>query len=340
MSQSNDGQGMPAHARVMELATAYWISRAIFVATKLGLADLMKDGARDLSELARETGTHKGALYRLLRTLASFGFFREVETGTFENAELGATLCSDHPGLARSSVLALGSDACWSAWGELLHSVQTGETAFDKAVGMPIFDFFAQNEKEAAYFNDAMIGFHGSEPPAVAKAFDSSGVQQLVDVGGGSGNLITTILRAHTRVTGILYDLPHVTEVAKTRIRELGLENRCHVVSGSFFDEVPEGDTYTLSHIIHDWSEEQCLTILGNCREANSQARVKLIEMVIPEGDVPHPGKVLDLVMLTLPGGQERTEREYAELLSKAGYRLNRVIPTESAVSILEGVPN
>ena len=186
-----------------------------------------------------------------------------------------------------------------------------------------------------------MIGFHGAEPPAVAAAYDFSSMGTIVDVGGATGHLLTTILARFPQPRGVLFDLGHVVRDAPALIQARGLSDRVGIESGSFFEKVPPGgDAYLLSHIIHDWSEEQCLTILGNCRRAMSPgSRLLLIEMVLPPGDAPHPGKVLDLMMLVGPGGQERTEPEYGELLHKAHFRLERVVPTTTPVSIVEASP-
>jgi hypothetical protein len=186
-----------------------------------------------------------------------------------------------------------------------------------------------------------MVGVHGMEPAAVAEAYDFSGFKTIADIGGSTGNMLTTILGRHAGPRGILYDLPHVVREAPAVIQQRGLANRIRIEGGSFFQSVPVGaDAYILSHIIHDWTEEQCLTILGNCRRAMPpDGRVLLVEMVLPGGDTPHPGKTLDMVMLVVPGGRERTTAEYDTLFDKAGLRLTRVVPTASPVSIVEGVP-
>jgi hypothetical protein len=201
-----------------------------------------------------------------------------------------------------------------------------------------MFDWLAKNPKDASLFSETMIGVHGAEPAAVAAAYDFSGLTTIVDVGGATGNLLTTILDTHPGTRGILFDLPHVVRDAPTLIQTRGLAERVTIQSGSFFERVPSGgDAYLLSHIIHDWSEEQCLTILGNCRQAmNSGSRLLIVEMVLPDGDTPHPGKIIDMAMLVAPGGQERTEPEYGTLLGKAGLCLTRVVPTESPVSVVE----
>jgi len=205
-------------------------------------------------------------------------------------------------------------------------------------LGQSLFDYLAQHPDEASLFSETMVGFHGMEPAAIAEAYDFSGMQTIVDVGGASGNLLTTILGTHAGPRGVLFDLPHVVRDALAMIEQRGLTDRVRIESGSFFDRVPGGgDAYLLSHIIHDWTEEQCLAILANCRSAmKPHGKILIIEMVIPEGNTPHPGKMLDMMMLLGPGGRERTEPEYRELLQKAGFSLARVVPTPSAVSVVE----
>lgn len=228
----------------------------------------------------------------------------------------------------------------WAATGELLHSARTGQTGFEKAIGLPVFPFLEKHPQDAEIFNDAMVGFHGDEPPAVASAYDFSGIRTLVDVGGGTGNLIINILRRHPHLKGTIYDLAHVADAARKRLAQEGLAQRCSVESGSFFERVPAGaDAYTLSHIIHDWDEASCLKILRNCREAMApQGRILIIEMVIPGPNEPHPGKLLDVIMLAIPGGRERTPAEYEALLAKADLRLACIVPTPSPVSVIEAV--
>ena len=331
----------PPHVQVIQLATSFWVSKALYAAAYLGIADLLKDGPEDVERLAAATGTHAPSLRRVLRLLASHGLFRTDEQGRFALTPLSQTLQSDAPGAARSTIVALCGPWVWASFGEILHSLRTGETGMEKAYGQGIFDFLAQNPEEAKHFNAAMIGFHGSEPAAVAQAYDFSGIQTLVDVGGGTGNLLGTILQAHSHLRGVLFDVPHVAAAAEQRLATLGLADRCQVTSGDFFQAVPEGgDAYLLSHVIHDWDEDECLTILKNCRRAiGPSGRLLIVEMVIPPGDEPSLGKLLDIVMLVLPGGQERTEAQYRALLEKAGFRLSRVVPTASPVSVVEAVP-
>lgn len=335
-----DAQAMPPHAQTIQMVGGLVIARAIYALAELGVADHLKEGPLSADEIAQATGTHAPSLYRLLRTTAGLGFFTEA-AGRFSLTPLGDALRSDAPGHARSSVRTLAGPIAWEALGEFLHSLKTGESGVEKAFGKPLFDYLGTEPEQAARFNETMIGFHGAEPPAVASAYDFSGVGRLVDVGGGTGNLLTTVLLANPELRGVLYDLPHVAQEARRQIESKGLSDRCEVTEGSFFESVPSGgDAYILSHIIHDWDEAKCLTILGNCRKAvGDGGRLLLVEMVIPEGDEMHPGKFLDLMMLVFTGGMERREGEYSALLAKAGFELTRVVPTQSAVSVVEARP-
>jgi hypothetical protein len=253
---------------------------------------------------------------------------------------MGETLKSRAQGYARETLLALAGDFGWKGFGEYMYALETGRTGFEKAFGMPAFDYLAQHPEDAANFSLAMVGVHGDEPPAVVAAYDFSGFGTVVDVGGATGNMLVQILKRYPGPRGVLFDLPHVVRDAAERFRALGLADRFRAEGGSFFDSVPAfGDAYVVSHVIHDWSEDQCLTILGNCRRAmKPDAKLLIVEMVLPAGDEMHPGKLLDLTMLVLPGGQERTEAEYAALLEKAGFRLTRVVPTASSASVVEAV--
>ena len=330
----------PPHAQLIQMGTAYWVSRLVHLAAELGLADHLAAGPLSADELAGRTQTHAPTLYRVLRSLASLGLFTEDSSRKFSLTPLGAALQAGAPGSARATILTLGGESVAAAWRNLLYSVRTGKTGFEHAHGKPIFAWLAEHPEEAALFGETMIGFHGAEPAAVAAAYDFTGFSTLVDVGGGTGNLLTTILAKYPQPQGVLFDLPHVQAEASALIKSRGLTDRVKVEAGDFFATTPSGgDVYLMSHVIHDWSEEQCRTILGNCRRVMKPgSRLLLIEMVLPPGDAPHPGKLLDMMMLVAPGGQERTAEEYRTLLASAGFRLTRVIPTDSAVSIVEAV--
>lgn len=331
---------LPPHAQLVHMGTAHWVSHILYVAAKLSLTDHLAEGPKGADELAAVTNTHAPSLGRFMRTLAHLGLVTEDGTGRFALTPLGEALKTGATGAARAAILTLASPWMTSGWERLLESVQTGKPGLERALGMPIFDWLAKHPEEASLFSETMVSFHGAEPAAVAASYDFSGMKTIVDVGGATGNLLTTILGKYAGARGILYDLPHVVRDAPSLILARGLADRVTIVPGSFFERVPEGgDAYLLSHIIHDWSEEQCLTILGHCRRAMAPtSRILIIEMVLPAGDAPHPGKMLDMMMLVGPGGQERTEPEYRTLLSKAGLRLTRVVPTNSAVSVVEAM--
>lgn len=341
MSTANVETGtLPPHVQLVQMAMGHWVSRILHVAAELGLADQLASGPRSAAELAGPTGTHAPSLHRFLRTLGNLGVVTEREGGRFALTPLGEALRTGAPGAARPTILTIASEPFTRGMGELLYSVRTGRTGFDQAFGMPFFDFLAKDPEAASRFSETMIGIHGQEPAAVAAAYDFSGLGTIVDVGGASGHMLATILERHPALKGVLYDLPHVVTDAPALLAARGVDGRVTIEGGSFFERVPAGgDAYVLSHIIHDWDEEKCLTILGHVKRAmNPGGRLLIVEMVLPEGDVPHPGKMFDMVMLVIPGGQERTAPEYGALLAKAGFRLNRVVPTESAVSVVEAV--
>lgn len=339
--QSSDDPKQPAHVQLVHMATAHWVSHILYVAAKLGLADHLAAAPLRTEDLAAATKTHGPSLGRLLRTLGHLGLVAEEGAGRFALTNLGEAMKTGAPGSARAAILTLASPLMAQGWGRLLESVQTGKPGLEQTLGMPLFDWLATHPEDASLFSETMVGFHGAEPGAVASAYDFSGMQTIVDVGGATGNLLSAVLSRYPTSRGILYDLPHVVRDAPELLRSRGLADRVTILSGSFFERVPEGgDAYLLSHIIHDWTEEQCLTILDRCRRAMEPgSRLLIIEMVLPAGHAPHPGKMLDMMMLVGPGGQERTEPEYHSLLAKAGFRLTRVVPTDSAVSVVDAVP-
>jgi hypothetical protein len=330
----------PPHAQLIQMATAHWVSHIVYVAAKLNLADQLAKESKSADELAGPTATNPSSLYRLMRTLAHLGILTEDVNHRFALTEVGEALKAGAPGAARATILTLAGEWCTQGFGNLLYSVQTGKSGVEKWLGMPVFDWLGKNPEMASLFSETMVGFHGPEAVAVASAYDFSSLRTIVDVGGATGNLLTTVLGRAPGARGILYDLPHVVREAPAMIQARGLSERVTIESGSFFERVPSGgDAYLLSHVIHDWSEEQCLTILGHCRRAmNPGGRLLVIEMVLPPGNTPHPGKMLDMMMLVGPGGRERTEQEYGTLLAKAGFRLTRVVPTESVASVVEAV--
>jgi hypothetical protein len=331
----------PAHAQLIQMGMGFCVSRILYAAAKLSLADRLAEGPKTAGELANETRTHAPSLYRLLRTLASLGVVREDVNQRFALKPLGEALKTGAPGSARATILALAGDMWYQGWQHILYCLETGKTGMHKAFGIPQFEYFSHHPEEAAYFNEAMIGWHGEEPPAVAAAYDFSIFNTVVDVGGGTGNLLTAVLLRYPGLRGVLAELPHVLERAQARIESRGLKDRCRLEPIDFFKSVPSGgDAYVLSHVIHDWTDAESAIILSHCRRAIARGgRVLIVETVMRPGNTPDSVKLLDIAMLVMPGGQERTEEEYRALLGQTGFRLARVVPTNSSVSVVEGIP-
>jgi hypothetical protein len=317
------------------------ISMAVSVAAKLRVADLLADGPKPLADLACETKTHAPSLYRVLRALAAAGVFAEQADGRFALAPMGEYLRTGVKGSLRGVADYCGSDWSWRTWGQLLETVRTGRTAFDSVFGEPCFDYLAKHPDESAVFNEGMTGFSSNIAPAVAEAYDFSPFKTVVDVGGGHGVLLNTILQAYPGVNGIVFDSPHVVVGAEDALRKAGLTGRCRAVGGDFFRGVPAGgDAYLMKHIIHDWPDDKAATILRNCRKGVSPGgKLLLVELVLAAGNAADLGKVIDLEMLVIASGRERTEVEYRQLLAGAGWRLTRVLPTNSPTQIVEAEP-
>lgn len=330
-----------AHLQLARMAMAIWPARAIYAAAQLTIPDHLAQRALPLEEIARLTATHSPSLKRLLRALASCGIVTEVSPNCFGLTELGHALRTDAPGSVRALVMTIAGDWQWGAWQNFLHSVRTGESGLAKSTGHDLFSFLAAHPADLACFNEAMIGIHGATAPAVAAAYEFNSFETIVDVGGGTGTLLTTILKATDRPRGVLFDLPDTAREAAKIIAREGLAGRCAAAAGDFFAALPEGhDCYIMSHVLHDWTDEPALAILRNCRRGIcSTGRLLIVEAVLPEGDAPHHGKLMDLLMLAVTGGTERTGQEFSHLLSAAGFRLRRVIPTSTHQSIVEAVP-
>jgi hypothetical protein len=320
--------------------SGHWIAQAIFVAAQLGVADELRGGPQPTDALARSVGAHPGALYRLLRALASVGVFTEVGPQCFALTPIGTYLQTGIAGSLRALALT-GNVLDWEAWGQLVHSVKTGAPAFQHVHGMDPFRYFQHHAEAGTIFDEAMTGFVTENGMAVVTAYDFTPFTTIVDVGGGHGALMVAILRASPDTRGIILELPNVLDGARATLEAAGLLSRCECVAGDFFASVPTGgDAYLLASIIHDWDAERSVTILQNCRRAMAHdAKLLLVEMVVPPGDAPSFGKWLDLHMLVCFGGQERTEVEYQTLLEAAGFRLTCVVSTHTPSSVIEAVP-
>jgi len=333
-------QAMPPQLAVLQMASGYWVSQSIYVAAKLGIADLLKDSPKSCDELATATGTNAPSLYRLLRALASLGVFAETQPNHFSLTPLAACLQSDVPDSIRAYVILRGEEQ-YRAWGDLLHGVQTGGSSFEHIYGMNLFDYLAQNPESAKIFDESMTNLSAIESAAIAASYDFSSIQTLVDVAGGEGLLIASILKSNPTLKGVLFDQSYVIERAKRFLEAEGVLERCQLAAGNFFESVPEGgDAYILKHIMHDWDDERAIAILKQCHKVMpDNGKVLVAEQVIPPGNEPFMGKLLDLHMLVMaPGGRERTEAEYRALFEKAGFKLTRIVPTQREVSIVEGI--
>jgi hypothetical protein len=323
------------------LMAGHWIASAIHVAAELKLADLLAAGPQSSTALAQQTQTQPQALYRLLRTLASVGLFTEVEPGVFALTELGGLLKTDHPRSMRALTRYGSSWMQWQRCGALQRAVETGGSVDREVLGMSGSEYRNHHPEERAIFHEAMVSLVRQVVDAVVRAYDFSRFQTLVDVGGGYGALLSAILCSTPGLRGVLFDRPEAAEGASRHLAAAGVLDRCAVVGGDMFAEIPQGgDAYMFSRVIHDWDDERATAALRNCRRViEPGGTLVLVEEVIPPGDAPGYGKLTDLIMLVGSGGQERTEAEYRAVYTAAGFELVEVIPTESRMSIIIGVP-
>lgn len=318
---------------MLNLISGFWIARSLYLAAKLGVADLFDDQPKTIAQLASKTQTDARSLYRLLRALASVGIFREVSDQCFALTPLAETLKSDSPSSMRYAVMAqMGYDHSLG-WSHGLHSLKTGEIAFDHAAGMNIWQHFAQHPEDGQIFSQSMSSMGTVIAQAVAASYDFSQFNTIIDVGGAQGSLVSTILQANPHLKGILFDLPEI-------IANVSVDKSIQPIAGNFFESVPtSGDAYLMRWIIHDWDDEKSSIILKNCHRAMpDHGKLLLVESVLPPGNDPSPAKLIDMIMLLMTGGRERTEEEYRSLLQSNGFELTRVIPTASMLSIIEAV--
>lgn len=343
------GRELTARGAPLELAYAWlvgaWVAQSMAVAARLEIADRLKAGPKTCEELAAETGAHGPSLYRLMRALAGIGLFSEDAERRFRTTRFGRCLESDAPDTIHPLALMIGSSWHWQSWGSLYDTVRTGEAAFGRVMGAEAYAYFEQHPADGELFS-AHIHAYARRAALAAATYDFAAVGAagctIVDVGGGYGTVIVEVLRAHPRTRAVLFDLPDAVEGARAHLRAAGLAERCALVAGSFFDGVPTGgDVYLLASIIHNWDDERAIAILARCRAAMADAaRLLLVELVIPPGNAPADGKLLDLQMMVLfAGGRERTPREYQSLLEAAGFRLTRVVPTPYQMNVIEARP-
>ncbi|HXJ32737.1 MAG TPA: methyltransferase [Candidatus Eisenbacteria bacterium] len=333
---------MPGAAAPLDLVQALWsfmLSQALHVAARLAVFDALHDGARTAGELAEVASAQEDPLRRLLRFLTSVDVLTEDDRGRFSLTARGEFFRSDHPQSLRPLAMMYASPYLWGAWGALYDAVKSGGPVFDRVHGVPFFDYLGTHQDDGAIFNAAMSSASNVDIPMVLGAYDFSAFRRIVDVGGGQGALLFAILESSPGSQGILYDAPSVIDGARD-LASPGMAARCELVAGDMFQSVPAGgDAYVMKRILHDWSDAECVRILSNCRRAIARGgRLLVMDSVVKPPNQPDPAKWMDLNMLVLVTGRERTEAEFAKLFAEAGFRLTRVVPTPR-LAIIEGVP-
>jgi O-methyltransferase domain/Dimerisation domain len=338
-STSTTPQEVPAGQLVFQVASGFMASAALQVAVRLDIAARLSNGPRPVADLAREAGVQTDGLYRVLRALASVSIFVESSPRTFALTP-AAELLRKRPGSLGDGIEFITDPLHFQTYAQALHSVQTGQPAGEKVVGMPLFEYLSKTPQWSASFNNAMTAFSANVMPAVLKAYDFSGIGTLIDVAGGHGHVLTSVLREHPQMRGVLFDLEHVIAGSGPLLAASGVQNRVRAESGDFFKAVPAGgDAYIMKHIIHDWDDERAAAILSNIRKAldgKPEGRVILLEAVLAAGNAPDFAKLLDLEMMLFPGGRERTAEEFGALFDRVGLKLTKVVPTESMLSVVE----
>jgi hypothetical protein len=338
---------LPPSAAALRLVTAYQGSQAVITATKLGVADVLSRRAMTSREIAEATGTKPHMMHRLLRALAAYDVIEDCGDGTFKLTPVGDSLRADVPDTVRPIALLFGHDNFWQRFANLAECVITGKNAYEILYGLEgSFAYLETHPELARVFDDAMSAISAFTGPAAARAYDFAAIDRIVDVAGGHGRLLASVLKEHAKLRGVLFDLPRVVEGAPSFLAKEGVAERCQVVGGDMFVSVPQGgDVYMLSHVIHDWDDEHSIKILQACRRAMSPAaKLIILDRVMPEQvrpDLIAQGNVrVDLVMMTgTTGGRERTATEFQTILNAADFRLQRVIPMRTADSLVEATP-
>ncbi|MCK0177536.1 acetylserotonin O-methyltransferase [Mycolicibacterium sp. F2034L] len=331
----------PGNIALLELATGAWTTAALYSAARLGIADQLAAGPAAAKDVAARVGADADGVYRLMRALTARGVLEHRADGRFALTRVGQALRSDADGSLRDLVLFIGHPIRWADWGNLEHSVRTGATAFAERHGAGFFSYLETDPEFAEVFNRAMTASSGLADEAALRRYDFSGFRLIVDVGGGHGAILSTILRSAPEARGVLFDLPSVVQDAEPTFTAAGVAHRASTVGGSFMESVPDGgDAYVMKNIIHDWQDDDAVRILRNIRTAiDARGKLLLLEMVLPERADSFVGHLLDLEMLVAAGGRERTRAEYANLLTRSGFRLTRVIDTVTPLSIIEAEP-
>jgi hypothetical protein len=331
---------VPAHVGIFHLIAGAHIAGAISCLARLGIPDLVEDGPKSAEELATQIGAQPRELYRLMRATASVGVLAEGADGKFSETPMSAVLRSNANPSLRSFAIMSGREWHALGWVQLEYCVRTGKQALDQIYGMPVFKYLEQHREEGQIFDQTMSELSAIEGPAVADAYNFEGIASIVDVAGGHGQMLATIMTRNPKMKGTLCDMPHVLKGA-TNGPLKPLMDRCELTSADIFAAVPGGaDAYIMKHILHDWPDELCVKILKACRQGVTPGgKLLVVDHVLQPGNEFHPGKFLDLQMLIFPGGCERTEKQFSELFAASGWKLSRVIPTRVPESIVEGIP-
>ncbi len=332
---------VPPQAILMRLLFGKQLTASLGALARLGVADHMSDDPQPVEDLAAKVGADAGSLYRVMRMLAAFDVFREEKGRRFALAPVGKVLQTDAPGSMRYTAMMLGDDWAIQAYAHIADSIRTGGDAFTAAFGKQVFEWFADHPEKAETFQRAMTNGSANAAQAILSAYEFSGIKRMADIGGGHGLLLASILKRYPSMQGVLFDLPEVVaSVPPSRFEECG--GRLSVEAGSFFEHVPQGcDAYMMKHILHDWSDEHCRTILRLVREQLPRdGRLLVYELVLSDNPGPTPAKMLDIEMLVMTvGGRERTPEEFANLFASAGLRLERVVTTPGPICVVEGRP-
>ncbi len=330
---------LPPPQQMFQYITGYWVTQLMGTAARLGLADRLEAGPLPVTELAAKVGANPDALYRVMRACSAVGVFSEQPSRAFANTALSQTLRANVPGSMRDMAVAQSSAGHWRPWERLEDAVKTGQRTAPAVLGREIFEWYASHPEEAAYFSGAMDNLAALVAQEVVHAVDFSGVGRVVDVGGANGTLVSAVLRAFPATRGVLFDLPHVVENAKKTLAGSGLAERCEPVAGDFFHSVPKGGVMLLKQILHDWNDERCVALLKKCAASlETGGKVLVVEMVVSEDGKPSPAHLMDINMLVMLTGRERTATEYGALFKAAGLKPGRVLPTHSPFSIVEAI--
>ncbi len=328
--------------QLFQLACGYMPAISLNIVVKLGIPELLGADPMSIDQLAQKTEINEDRLYRVMRALSTVGVFRETDRRSFGHTPVSELLRKDHPLSQRDMVNWLADPFHFQTYAHLMRTLKTGESAMEIAAGKPVFDFFRDDPDEGEIFNAAMVNFTQTCIGAILEAYDFSNIRTLVDVGGGYGSVVAAILARYPAMRGILYDLDHVVAGAPPVLTAAGVTARCEIMTGSFFETVPPGgDAYIMKHVIHDWDDEKALTILKNTKKAlhkKTDGKVILLEAVVAGPGEPDLAKWIDLEMMAGPGGRERTREEFQGLFETAGFRLSRIIPTKSALSVIEAI--